>query len=237
MKFLLMAFLVALFLADMGSAQLKPCPATGQVQAPAKDWYAPKLSEAIFNSDARTAARLIAVGVDLNERDSTGDTPLIIALTPRAFLEPVVLDEPKKVRELRVERELRTRMVVVPLLLSKGADPNASGARGNTPLIQIAECKWGCNDPDWELQTAKLLLSHGAHVDSHNDYGNTALMLASWEGKAKLVQLLLDHGADPEAKDCRGEDAIFSAKENHHPEVARLLEAALAAKRRAIQVP
>ena len=63
---------------------------------------------------------------------------------------------------------------------------------------------------------AELLRRHGADV-------NTALQVASADGRSDVVRWLLDHGADPDShKDVR-QSPICLATVNGHPEVVRIL--------------
>jgi ankyrin repeat protein len=49
-------------------------------------------------------------------------------------------------------------------------------------------------------------------------------MWAAAEGQARIVQLLLDAGADRDHIDVDGDTACSFATKNHHVEVARLLQ-------------
>lgn len=78
-------------------------------------------------------------------------------------------------------------------LLNKGADPNLQGAHGDTPLITAAK-----NGFD---EAAGWLIGLGANVDGTNKAGETPLIIAVQQRDARLVKLLLDHGADPDRTD------------------------------------
>lgn len=78
---------------------------------------------------------------------------------------------------------------IVDELLARGADPNL-GVDGDAPLIAAA---WNNR-----VSIAMSLLGHGARVNASNPRGETALTDASQTcPDGKMVQLLLDAGADP----------------------------------------
>ena len=71
-------------------------------------------------------------------------------------------------------------------MLEVGADPNIRNDSGSTALL------WAIEDID----KMRLLLDHGANVNSASDFGRTPLMLATALGRSEqVVRLLLDHGA------------------------------------------
>lgn len=90
----------------------------------------------------------------------------------------------------------------VRMLLSLGANPNVRGDEGDSPLRWCAE--------QGDLETAKLLLEHGAHKtidDSGGACGCTALGRAAMGLNLPMIDLLLAAGADPEARDADGRTA------------------------------
>jgi ankyrin repeat protein len=72
------------------------------------------------------------------------------------------------------------------------------------------------------IQKVKELLDKGIYVDTHYGYGRTALIYASEQGNEALVRLLLDRGADVNAKDGGNVTALHKASYGH-PSVVRLL--------------
>ncbi|KAF8712058.1 hypothetical protein HU200_028891 [Digitaria exilis] len=79
---------------------------------------------------------------------------------------------------------------VARLLLLHGADPNKAASSGFTPLhTAVAQDK---------CEVAELLLFKGAYVDPMWEKG-TPLYVACQRGYAKMVDLLLQHHADPNA--------------------------------------
>jgi ankyrin repeat protein len=52
---------------------------------------------------------------------------------------------------------------------------------------------------------ANDLLKAGCEIDAYDQRGWTSLMIAVYHNHAKIVKLLIDHGADP-----RHKDSVFS---------------------------
>jgi len=73
---------------------------------------------------------------------------------------------------------------VVRLLLERGADPNTRAWNGFTPLHYALEM--GVNG------AARVLIEHGASVEVKDDFGRTALDVASGEQKDEIMKLLLE---------------------------------------------
>lgn len=82
-------------------------------------------------------------------------------------------------------------------VIAEGFDINEPDADGLTPLHMA------CINKNYDAATE--LLEAGAHVDPQDKWGNTPLNRAVFgkDGTVQLVELLVDHGADP-------------AIENHH---------------------
>jgi thiosulfate/3-mercaptopyruvate sulfurtransferase len=75
-------------------------------------------------------------------------------------------------------------------LLARGADPALMNSDGNGAL-------WFACYADCEA-CATALIKAGAPLDTQNINGATALIYCASAGKAPLVQLLLDAGANPD---------------------------------------
>lgn len=103
----------------------------------------------------------------------------------------------------------------VDSLLKAGADVNASGNDGKTPLMVAA--KKGHSD------IALLLINKGAEVNATNSNGTTALMFFSAHGDVNVVRLLYDKGAKTDTIDKDGWTALARAAEGGHIEVLRAL--------------
>ena len=102
---------------------------------------------------------------------------------------------------------------VVKMLLDHGADPMIPTFDHTTPLMAASGVGWADGmfreySEDQTLEVVKLLIDKGSDVKLANDHGITALHGAGYKGANKVVQLLVDHGADLAAQD-KGEDYGF----------------------------
>jgi ankyrin repeat protein len=176
---------------------------------------------ALLNLHFDLAAYLIEAGADVNKWDLYGRTPLYMAadtstLPVAGFGGMVVLPS----------MDRRTALDIARMLLERGADPNIQLKRrppyrdvpadrvgdtilsiGATPLMRAARAG--------DVPFVQLLLQHGALVDLPNNEGVTPFMAAAGlefnfratrgfhrtdEGVLKTLQLLLDAGADINAR-------------------------------------
>ncbi|XP_014221882.1 alpha-latrocrustotoxin-Lt1a-like [Trichogramma pretiosum] len=96
---------------------------------------------------------------------------------------------------------------VAVLLLKHGADPNLANEKGETPLHII--CERSCVDG-----LAKLFFEilderqQRIQIDAQDKSGNTPLHLATWYRNAKVVELLLRRGSDPNSVNHEGETPL-----------------------------
>jgi ankyrin repeat protein len=172
------------------------------------------LNLALINLHFDTAAALVEAGADVNQWDLFGRGPLYNAIDLHTLPTGGRTDIPSE--------DKLTGYDVAKLLLERGANPNMQLkvrppyrnavfdrgadnvlANGATPLIRAARAA--------DVESAKLLLEHGALVDLPNSRGHTPLLIVSgidWpsaptRGRFKteaqsieMIQLLLDNGAD-----------------------------------------
>lgn len=95
-------------------------------------------------------------------------------------------------------------------LIRDGADVNAANEYGVTPL------SLACTNGSAAM--VEKLLNAGAKPSE------TALMTCSWTGNPEAIKLLLDNGADANAKESnRGQSALMWAIDQEHLEAARTL--------------
>jgi ankyrin repeat protein len=137
----------------------------------------------------------------------------------------------------------------VDRLINEGANPNAKGLNGHTPLIAatrghhslIAEhLLLAAANPDqkdnfgWaalhhaitpadgaDLDLISILVKHGANVNIQDNRLRTPLHRAAEYGQLQAVLLLLKYGADPNIKDYNGWTPADRAA--LHPEIQSLL--------------
>ena len=106
---------------------------------------------------------------------------------------------------------------VVRILLAADADPNLSDSDGATPL-------WNASLRGFEA-IAGTLLDHGAKIDQLNtSSATTALYAAASLGQQKVVQLLLDRGADSAVCAANHKSSYQIALQNGYREVATQLQ-------------
>lgn len=74
-----------------------------------------------------------------------------------------------------------------------------------------------------EVEAEMRLKERPEDLDIPDNAGNTPLQIASLEGKAKIVHLLLDAGCDINCKNIDMETPLIDAVENGHVDVVRLL--------------
>ncbi|XP_060868472.1 ankyrin repeat, SAM and basic leucine zipper domain-containing protein 1-like isoform X2 [Metopolophium dirhodum] len=111
----------------------------------------------------------------------------------------------------------------VTYLLQNGADPLIEYDCHNV-IMCVCNCTKISNELDL-LNCLKLLASFDSiDVNSKDRTGLTALMYACSNGWLKLVEFLVDHGADIELKDHQsGETALFFAVRNNHVHIVKFL--------------
>ena len=165
---------------------------------------------------------LLINGADVHTRDDNGNTPLHFTASEGDLeLARIILERSADVNSQNNDglsalllALKRGNLEVARLLLDHNADVHMRDERGNTPLhVAVSER---------HIDICRMLLKRNAEVNSRNHHGTTPLLLASERGP-ELVQLFLDHNADPHARDGDGDTLLHCAALAGRLEVVRLL--------------
>ena len=203
------------------------------------------------NGDAKAFQLFLDAGIDCNAQSSTGLTALMAAskngridLVKKLLNQKVKIDAQGKdgVTALMLAAD-SNQLDIVKLLLEKNADPNLEDQSGWTALMKaVYQGNTNCVEVlatrsreevnrgllvaalMGHKDTAKVLLDHGAEVDSRADDGRTPLMLAANKGDQEIVSLLLQAGADPTLTDKAGATAGSLATAKGFKELATRLQ-------------
>lgn len=162
----------------------------------AASWYG---STGYGEATERTIDLLVGAGEDVNATDHHGYTALHCAVHGYAHTPS---DEEWWNASSDGSDETATRA-----LLKHGADPNAAGTNGITPLLLAVQSSAGAEP------CIAALLAAGADVDKEGHLGITPLMAAAAYGMAENLRLLLAHGADAKRVDHFGHDAGYYARQ------------------------
>jgi ankyrin repeat protein len=156
-----------------------------------------------------TVKALLDAGAPINETTEYGWTPLLTAVNNRHFK-------------------------LASMLIERGADVNIANKGGWTPLYIATDNRnieggdYPVAKPDMDsLEFIKLLLDKGANVNAKvkdntltrtiftmqwfQENGATAFVRAAQSSDTALMKLLLDYGADPQARTAMGDNALTAA--------------------------
>lgn len=127
-----------------------------------------------------------------------------------------------------VRRDLAETHAAVQRLLAEGADADAHDEESGFGAIHSA-VSW------MQPATVELLIERGAKINARRGYGHqTPLYTAAGEGRADVVKLLINKGADVDLPNQEGFTPLCHAASANHLEVVRvLLEAKAKADTRA----
>ncbi len=139
---------------------------------------------------------LLNNGFSINDRDSSGNTPVIYAAQ-------------------------NCNINIIKMLVEKGADPTKANDLGITPLFLCSNGVLGNN-----IEMARYLIEKGVDVNAKTDEGRTALMQAACNiTDTEYIEVLIAAGADVYAETNNGYNAYKVAIENNpNPAVAETIK-------------
>lgn len=205
------------------SADASPSPSADEVAAATT-----ALFDAVARDDHAAIAEAIDAGADLETRDSSGRTPLVIATKNNsadtaiqlleAGADPDTKDDIEDSAFLYAGAEGYDR--ILEETIRHGADVTSTNRFGGTALIPASEHGYA--------ETVRILLAAGVPVDHVNDLGWTALLEAVLfgDGSASYVEvvgLLVEAGADTSIADFQGRTARDTARDRGHAEIVRAM--------------
>ncbi len=167
---------------------------------------------------------LVKLGASINERNKSGQPPLMDAVTESRREDVVELlldlgakiDAQDKLGKTALDWAAFYGSVnLVQLLLRRGAKPNVG--QGAKRTSSIAECAHHGN-----TEVLKLLLKAGVDVNAMR-HGSHALGTASTFGHEGFVRLLLEAGADPNLAEEEGTTPLIAAVASKRISVVKTL--------------
>lgn len=166
---------------------------------------------------------LISLGLNVNEKDDNGWTPLLFASTKQyTGICDCLIKNGADVDEKDIHGLTPLHFAVIyrdktmiQYLIAKNANIDAKNNAENTPL-HIA-CENGYKE------ICELLVSNGAYVNETNYKLWTPLHTAVYYGWYDVCQLLLMIGANYDVKDKKGKTPLCYAAESGHIKICELL--------------
>lgn len=162
------------------------------------------LNYAVLIGDVKIMESVLRSGAKVNEPDLKHNTPLVYACCGYKVESSIINPE------------------VVELLLQNGADPHILNKRGVSPLHYASRTG--------NAEVVNLLLKHDAKVDLKTLALNTPLAYAcgsnvdaSYTPNPKVVELLLQGGADPNIPTADGWSPLHCAVESGDVKIVELL--------------
>ncbi|GFN83213.1 ankyrin repeat-containing protein [Plakobranchus ocellatus] len=176
------------------------------------------LRPAIVSGSIETVGALLNRGADINLACSYHKSVLVVAIVylyQPGLMKMITFLVEKGANIKRSHHDFSPLLVaslrhpdVVPYLVQNGADVNEVGDhKENTPLI-AALCYNVCALSTRRCSVAEFLLSAGADPNKPNNDGETAL---HWASDTEIARLLIQAGADLEARTINGRTPLLAA--------------------------
>lgn len=179
---------------------------------------------------------LIAQGIDINQYDTEGETPLIKAIINGQLVAVKLLIESGATINKRARYGTFTPLffavmyghrALTQLLISAGASVNPGVYPTWTCLHKAVE--------SGDVQMVQDLLQAGLPINHQDFYGWTALHCAAERGYAKIARILINSGADINVKTIFGQMAAHLARIHGYRRLAQFIEETPERFRKALQ--
>ena len=151
---------------------------------------------AVLRADGPFADRMLKERIDVNARDSLGNTALHYAVLSTA---PAAM---------------------VGIVLAANPAINVANNRGDTPLHLVTMIQ----NPDEQLATAKQLVNAQANINAVNGNGDTVMHLAVRAGATELVRYMSSASVTPRNK--QGLTPLELARQKNDGQLVRALSGA-----------
>ena len=183
--------------------------------------------DGIVRNYQETVAILIRAGVNVAEYDSDGLTALHhAALGTQTNIVAAILNESEGARTLLSKPDpdrlpvimcpiITTNAEMLKCLLDNGADANLAVPGYVAPIFAAVRKK--------QTDLVKTLIPYISNIDQLGEAGETALMVAAYNGSSETVDALIAAGANIETEDPNGRTALRLACEGKTPTAAEVL--------------
>ena len=164
------------------------------------DYRKTPLDRAASNCETAAAEILLQHGAEVNARDKNGGTPM------------------HAVSISNDDIDHQQRLSMIQLLIDHGANPNMSEFDGETPLFYAIRSR--------HIDITRYLISKVCNINAKNKWEQTAFHVAiqcAPERDLTIIQLLFDHGADPNIPGFNGDTPLFDAVQNRRIDIIRYL--------------
>ena len=172
--------------------------------------------DAIRMNDLKAINKCILMGADINARDDSEASPLLLAFRYGRENAAIILIH--KGADVKIKEKDSTTPLhyatqfnndkVAAMLLEKGADINAQTDKKRTPLHYALYSA--------HFSTARLLIDKGADVKATDRAGRTPLHYIAWLNNNEMASKLIELGVDVNARDIFGLTPLHIAAGNHH---------------------
>ncbi|KAL9956873.1 hypothetical protein ACROYT_G038423 [Oculina patagonica] len=174
-----------------------------------EDWKL--LHSAVEGGNVAIIETVLARGLDVNSKDSAGDTPLMIAaLFGKIEAVNYLLDKGADLsltaqygRNSLHAASFGGNVAIIETMLSRGLDVNSKDSDGDTPLMIAA---W-----NGKIKAVNYLLDKGADLSLTGQFGRNLLHRAAQGGNVAIIETMLSRGLDVNSKDNNSDTPIMIA--------------------------